>query len=533
MAGENQQKGNPIASNDKYLITCPYCFNETGEVNGEFNKPFSHTEVEFRAETFFQNESDIEQKLGTNRVEIDMMADANEQKRLIAEFDKAERFMLKTDEKYQDFWDNYEGQTTEQDERMSNGIHQWERPVIKMGDGIKQLIADKDGFVTSAIDSYGRITDRRVCPHCHNPLPVGFGKNRVKNISIIGTTGAGKTVYISQLLYGMGKYARKSGLSAFFTSPNEANFVEANKVAKDYPLPDSTSPGRLSQPMFYDIVQSNGMSRREDTIVLYDIAGENCKDSGSMIRFAKFVKHSDGLILLIDPEQLNFIPNVNAREDNVAPSTALNTLHAVLESEGHKKSTIPIAVCVSKSDQCFNILPPIAQEQVQSADEDVNGMPKKEFDGRSYNQLQLDLKELLKSNADEVHQILGDEYLVSNFFAVSAIGCKCEKNEKGFTAPINVPNPRRIEEPILWLFKQFGMIKSNAKVKRAFKIPHARRYIYKKPLFGKATLEAKPQDYSEFEEDVVRKEPEVWKRNEWVVPGDDDDVRRLINELGE
>ena len=77
------------------------------------------------------------------------------------------------------------------------------------------------------------------------------------------------------------------------------------------------------------------------------------------------------------------------------------------------------------------------------------------------------------------------------------------------------------------------MIKSNAKVKRAFKIPHARRYIYKKPLFGKATLEAKKQDYSEFEEDVVRKEPEVWKRNEWVVPGDDDDVRRLINELGE
>lgn len=528
---ENQQSGNPIADSSKYLITCPYCFNEVSEANIGYNKPFSHTEVEFRAETFFLNESDVEQKLGTNRLEIEMMSDENEQRRLTAEFDAAERFMLKTDEKYQAFWDNYEGQTTEQDERMSNGIHQWERPIIRLGDGIKQLIADKDGFVTSAIDIYGRKTDRRVCPHCHNPLPVGFGKNRVKNISIIGTTGAGKTVYISQLLHGMGRYARKSGLSAFFTSPNEANFIEANKVAKDHPLPDSTSPGRLSQPMFYDIVQSNGMSKREDTIVLYDIAGENCKDSGSMIRFAKFVKHSDGLILLIDPKQLNFIPNVSAKEDNVAPSTALNTLHAVLEDEGHGKCKIPIAVCVSKSDQCFNILPPIAQEQVQSADEDVNGMPKKEFDGKSYNQLQADLKSLLKSNADEVHQILGDEYLYSNFFAVSAIGCRCEMNENGFMSPVNVPNPRRIEEPILWLFKQFGMIRSNAKVNRAFKIPHAKRYVYKKPFFGKASMEVNPQDYSEFEEDAVRTRPMVLKKNEWVAP--DEEMMRLISELGD
>ena len=69
---------------------------------------------------------------------------------------------------------------------------------------------------------------------------------------------------------------------------------------------------------------------------------------------------------------------------------------------------------------------------------------------------------------------------------------------------------------ILWLFKQFGFIKSNAKVNRAFKLKHAPRYEYKKPLFGRAALYQKPSGYSEFEEDQVRTVPQILKRGEWI-----------------
>lgn len=506
---------NKIAPNEKYQITCPYCFNEVGDGKGGVNAPFSHTAVKFRAETFFKNEAAIESKLGVSKIDIEMMADETERKKALKNYELAERFMLKTDEKYQKFWDNYEGQTTEQDDRQNNGAHPWERPIISLGDGVTQLIADINGFVTGAIDAFGNITERRVCPYCHNPLPRGFGKNSVKNISIIGTTGAGKTVYISQLLKGMGTYAVKSGLNAFYTSDHESNFVEDNLVAEGKPLPDSTSPGRLSQPMFYDIVQSGGGKKTEDTIVLYDIAGENCRDASSMVRFAKFVKHSDGLILLIDPQQLNFIVNEQSGEDIVPPATALITLHSVLVTEQNKKCGIPIAVCVSKSDQCFDILPPIAQEQVQKAGEDVNGMATREFDGKSYNSLQTDLKDLMMRNAEDVCRILMDEYLASNFFSVSAIGCKCDLNTDGFIAPVTKPNPRRIEEPILWLFKQFGFIRSNAKVNRAFKLRHAPRYEYQKPLFGKAVLYQMNPAYSEYEEDPVRTIAQIQKKGKW------------------
>lgn len=505
-----------IAPNDKYQITCPYCFNEVNNGKGDYAGSFPHTAVQFRAETFFENEAAIEKKLGMAKIDIEMMADEAARKKALKEYELAERFMLKTDENYQKFWDNYEGQTTEQDDRQNNGAHPWERPIISMGDGATQLVADPDGFVTGAVDVFGNITERRVCPHCHNPLPRGFGKNNVKNIVIIGTTGAGKTVYISQLLKGMGKYAPKSGLNAFYTSDHEANFIEDNMVAVGKPLPDSTSPGRLSQPMFYDIVKSDGRTKTEDTIVLYDIAGENCQNANAMVRFARFVKYSDGLILLIDPQQLDFVVNTQVDNDIVSPATALITLHSVLVTEKNKKCNVPIAVCVSKSDQCFDILPSVAQDQVQKAGEDINGMATKEFDGKSYNSLQSGLKKLMMNYADDVCQILMDEYITSNFFAVSAIGCKCDMNSEGIVAPVTTPNPRRIEEPILWLFKQFGFIKSNAKVNRAFKLQHAPRYEYKKPLFGKAALYQKASGYSEFEEDQVRTVPQILKKGEWI-----------------
>ncbi len=497
----NQSHPNEIAPEDQYQIICPYCFNEVSDGDNIGNQPFSHTAVHFRAETYFKDERAVEQKLGVSKLDIEMMPDSYEREQKEKNYEQAECFVLKQDEKYQAFWDSYDKQTTEQEDRLNQGPRPWELPIIQTGRGIAELIADDDGFVTAAVDVYGRITRRRVCPFCHNPLPLGYGKNSVKYISIIGITGAGKTVYISQLLKGMMEYAAKAGLSAFFTSSHEANFIEDNPVAEGVPLPGSTSPNRLSQPMFYDIVQSDGQRKREDTIVLYDIAGENCRKAEKMVNFAKFVQHSNGIILLIDPKQLKLLVSDDKASDTDAPSLALNTLHAVLETHAGRKSKVPMAICISKGDQCFNILPPIAQDPVQYADRDENGMPTKEFDGKSYNQLERDLTQLMQKHALPVCNILENNYWNFNFFSVSAIGCECGMTEKGI-APLFAPTPRRIEEPILWLFKQFGFIRSNVNVYRPFKIKRPSRLVSKRKLFKTITVEV-DDGYATYEEDPI------------------------------
>lgn len=512
---DTKAKVNPIADDNAYTIVCPYCFNKASGGDGT---PISHKQVEFRSETSFSNVHEIEQKLGIKELDIELMDNASERAKKTSEFEMYKRFCRGKDQKYQDFWNDFRG-TTEQSSHSAGVQNPWELPIISLGNGVTRLVADVDGFVRGAVDTFGKITDSRVCPYCHNPFPLGFGKNRVKYISIIGTTGSGKTVYISQLLKGMQDYASKVGLNAFFTSDHESNFIKNNQVKQGKPLPDSTAPQSLSQPMFYDIVREENGVQTTDTIVLYDIAGENCRIGNDMNRFGEFVKHSDGMVLLIDPKQLGFL-SIELDEDEIdAPSLVLTTLHSVMDLPRDRRCEIPIAVCISKSDQCVGILPPISQEAVQSTILDSStGLPMMEFDGKTFNKLSKGSKgltELMLKNAQPVCQNLSTSYLNYNFFAISATGCPCEATEMGFFAPVNRPDPKRIEEPILWLFKQFGFIKSNEKVLRPFHIKHADRYVYKKPFIGKPHLEKQPDDFSEYEEDRVRTISEVMRKGEW------------------
>lgn len=517
----NQAQANPIAADDKFEIVCPYCFNRASGGDGT---PISHKKVEFRSGTFFSSIREVEQKLGIKELDIELIDDQVERARKTLEFEKYKSFCLGRDQKYQNFWDSFEGKTTEQASKSAAVQNPWELPIIGEGHGVDHLVADIDGFVTQAVDVFGKTTHNRVCPYCHNPFPLGYGKNHVKYISIIGVVGSGKTVYISQLLKGMTDYASKVGMSAFFTSDHETNFIQNNQVKQGEPLPDSTSPKRLSQPMFYDIVRESNGKQITDTIVLYDIAGENCRNANDMVSFSQFVKYSDGMILLVDPKQLGFL-SVELDEDEIdAPSRALNTLHSVLETRQGEKIGIPVAVCISKSDMCSEILPPISQESVQSTQIDAHtGLPMREFDGRTFNELTRGnngLTDLMLRNAGAVCQELTG-YLNYNFFAISAIGCPCDKSNN---SPLNRPDPKRIEEPILWLFKQFGFIKSNDRILRPFHVKHADRYIYKKPLFGKPHLEKQPDEFAEYEEDKIRTVPEVKLKGEW---------HKMINEYAE
>lgn len=493
---------NAIAPAEEFKIICPYCFNKACGGDG---LPFPHTKVEFRAETCFLDESEIERKLNCTKTGIAMLPSAEEREERMKEFEQSEKYIAGRDERYQEFWSIYAGGTTEVAE--TNSVLPWERRIIKIGDGITRLEADKNGFLIAAYDDFGRRTDKRVCPHCHNPLPKGYGLNKVKYISIIGITGAGKTVYISQLLQHIVKEARKAALSAYTLGGTVEDFMKNNRVEKDKPLPTATIPERLSQPMFFDVERASGGTRYTDTIVLYDIAGENCESGDKMEKFAEFVRHSDGILLLIDPKQLGFLPEEPPKDEKELPEKVVNTLHSVLETARGEKSEIPIAVCVSKSDKCSDILPPIAHETVNIAGVDVNGFAVRQFNGKEYNILSGKLKELMMLNANQLCTSLQTGYWNFNFFSVSAIGCRCKENESGLSYPVSNPLPKRVEEPIFWLFKQFGYIGCNERVRRPFKIEQPRQPEPEKPSIFKSLFKKEEKApeilYAEFEEDAI------------------------------
>lgn len=480
-----------------YKIICPYCFHE-----------FQHDEVHFRLETikdFSYSESEIERMPPSQR-KLDLMT----------EFKKVKFFLVGEDSKYQKFWSKF-GSTTEtstNSEKQRFNCEVYQLPVIDPNseeaesclkvqkrdyDGNPDyFIYDADGMVVAVEDIEGAKTKRRVCPECHNPLPLGYGKNNTKFISVIGVTRAGKTVYLSQLLKNMSLYAGYVQLYACLSDDHVSNFIRDNPVEMNTPLPNPTMIGRLTQPMSYDIIQDNNGNKRTDTIVIYDIAGESCTNASAMLAYADFVIHSDGIMLLIDPEQLGLSQNDNLDDDAKAaqPQLVLDTIHnAFLSGDSVKKCSIPMAICISKSDTFEGLLSDVGRRDISPIRDSFSGRYSPVFNASDYNILEAEICQILQGTTlDTALHNAFDNY---NYFIFSATGCPVEKKLldgeiEPRSYPIEPPIPRRIAEPILWLFKKFNFIKADTPIllPAPRPLPNGGRVEVKLTLFDK--LKGKP-----------------------------------------
>ena len=464
-------------------IICPFCHGK-----GLTDGVFSHKDVHFRMETFFEDEADTNEE-GMTFDKIRRMPEGPNKEKLMEQVRENEPFLCRDDDVYEKFWKEFGG-TTEVaygTDKKNMKIHPAQLPILnpsdpehqqylkaQRSDGIDArddfFLYDGTGMVMGVVDIHGKETYRRVCPNCHNPLPVGYGKHEVKFISIIGVMSAGKTVFISQLLKNMSRYANFVDLTASFTSDHEPSFVDANPVRYGEPLPRPTGRTSFAQPLFYDLLQDVGRDRNKiDTIVLYDIAGENCADPKGMMKFGRFVTKSDGIIVLLDPSQLDLAQTAVDDNEEKIPELELvfNTIHtAFQEKKEDGKLIIPMAVCISKSDLITSILPEGYEDRDVLPVRDPNsGEPVKKFNASEYNVLEECLANQMRNGTGQaVHGALRRRYKYFNYFAFSATGCGVEKKGE-MSYPVATPEPLRIAEPLLWLFQKFGYIRSDVPIR--------------------------------------------------------------------
>ncbi len=447
----------------EYRIKCPYCFAE-----------FSHKEVHFRMETIKTPSRSLE--------DIELMSDSPERERLMAQYGAEQMFAYKDDEKYEAFWSKYEGIKTERttnSEWEKFGCQVYQLPIINpnTAEGRKVLkasgngdcfIYDADGMVTAVEDIYGKQTRRRVCPRCHNPIPLQYGKKRTKFLSVIGVTGAGKTVYISQILKYMSKYASYVSMASNFCDDHVNNFIKDNPVEFDVPMPASTQEGVLPQPMVYDLTKKDAANGTviTDTIVIYDIAGETCQKPEKMINYGEFVTKSDGIILLVDPSQLHIQVNYDLNAESKAsaePQLVLNTIHNVFTNiKSTELCNIPLAVCIPKSDTFEQMLPNEAKKDVTPIIDQFSERNQPLFNATEYNIIEPNIRKMVR---EELLIALSTKYSNYNFFVFSATGCDVVKNADGRFCPAMPPIPKRIAEPLLWMFKKFGYIKADKPIR--------------------------------------------------------------------
>lgn len=463
----------PIEPN---MIQCPYCF-----------KKFSHEDVHFKAMTiksaadwesdddgFGVNEDEMDpfgnleeeetdsiaDDFGVKEDEMDPFGGSEEDDPEIGLHSPADGYARLFEEKedplFRKFWSRYSNTLswkyatypviTKKDLRMIKGTYR----------------RDGDDMVFSVTDRYGVETRERICPYCHNPLPANYGKYPVYFIATVGITNSGKTVYLSQLLKGMGEYMSNVKLASLGMSSAINEFLKNHPIEKDVPLPLGTVSGILNPPLFYVILDKN----TGYTLVFYDVAGEDCVNEEGMLRYGPFIENAHGIIMILDPEQFR---QVNQSDDDVAsPKAVIETMYNSFLGHGKKgeKSKVPLALALSKSDtlEKRNMLPPNSNI-FKNLDYDTccSG-----FDLRQYRNLAGEVRKFLGNmpEGSETLKVIESCFLRTGFFAFSALNCDVKKEKRTIDevqrtvcVPSAHPAPRRIEEPLFWMLSEFGILK--------------------------------------------------------------------------
>ena len=455
-----------------YEITCPYCFGTMMD-----------DEVLFRSERVSQGECSILPDGYDDLDDFKARYRGGNKETILDELREWEFFQATEDPEYQRFWSNFGGTTEENPADTKLEVPAWRRRILdpkneqhqrylkKQPDG-SYFIRDEEGNAVQIELREGGLNakcSRRVCRHCRNPLPDDYGKNPVKFAAVIGITGAGKTVYLSQLLGGILNYASTVGLSAVSTKASVRIFRERNSVIANQALPGSTPAKRLQQPLFFDLTHSTmGRSKTTETFVMYDVAGEVFEDPDLVKRFAPFIEHADGLIVLIDPMQFEVISGLNPDGRALdAPTQALSAIHYIISKDTSRLSSTPIAICLSKADQrevqsvLPDGLPQLLLDDVHGIAGD-DGYHRPLFNAREYDPIARKLNAFFKTNATALAQLMRDNYSNYNYFAFTALGCDVAEgrleNGEPYRYPVGPVLPKRIEEPLLWLFYQLGYI---------------------------------------------------------------------------
>ena len=384
-------------------IKCPYCFGE-----------FAHDEVHFRiAEGTCED--------AKNRAE---KKETPEEKGRYSKFIKRKEI----DPKYNKVWGSLRGGTPSsvvEDLFYVPWVDQANKSDMITGD----FITDDDGFVEQIEDRCSHIPSKtRICPHCHNKLPLHYGKNPQKFISILGVSASGKTVFLKQLLAKL-----KDSLQGGILSHVNGSFVEMtlpdddnSYLTLDQPLPDSTKTLNFKVPYFVTMTFKKDNVLTTYDFVIYDVAGEILvdlakNDPNKFEFFAGYIKSSDAIITLIDPMQL-----VSNPKPQYPASEMISTLYNVFAGQVQ----VPTAITISKSDLLLS-----SERIKESLNPDgvffnsnsiiTKNIPwdpaKKYFYADEYANLSGQLRRFYTSKANPFYESVKQQIANPSFFAVAAL----------------------------------------------------------------------------------------------------------------
>lgn len=326
----------------------------------------------------------------------------------------------------------------------------------------------------------GSSTFAVVCPSCHNKLPEStlLGKDMI--ISVVGSRDTGKShfvgVIINELIerisvkFGGAMEGFDDTMTRYKAGAYQKLYLDLQKLDLTKSSVQDVNNGAY-RPLIFTLKLKHKSFLREQiesfTLVFFDTAGEDLNDEDTMSTVNKYICKSAGIIFLLDPMQIPAVrnqldENIVSRASSVDWKQAtrsddiMSRVSKLIRNDRHmkaeKKIDIPVAAVFSKFDAIASLIP-----EGSSILETSPHCAEKVFDMSDWHNVDNEIKSLLiEWGAESFMSQVDVNYSNYSYFAVSALGLDNNPKED---RRIDRPRPHRIEDPLLWILKENGVIK--------------------------------------------------------------------------
>jgi hypothetical protein len=348
---------------------------------------------------------------------------------------------------------------------------------VKWRDGSpKGKVIPAKGFARERIcpECNGK-TRNRLCPNCHQELPHTIGEFRNLIISVVGAKNSGKSCYLPVLIETL---RRSIGPDLNFTIQT-LNDDTANRYNRDYRdrlmtqkrLLTTTHSGLSNVDIRLPLVFRLTFYNEHDdghrtptnlvTLAFFDTAGEDMNSQDTMAYVNKYIFRSDGIILLLDPLQLDLVrdqlksnlkialPDRDTETSDIITRLD-NLIHGGQNLSPEAQIRTPLAITLSKFDAVESLVD--HHLNVTRSSTHING-----FDAADFDTVNNEVQSLIdRWDGRYVLEQIKSGFSRHGFFAMSALGAAPDNNEVA-----NI-RPKRVADAFLWILHVHKLIKAKA-----------------------------------------------------------------------
>lgn len=197
----------------------------------------------------------------------------------------------------------------------------------------------------------------RACTTCHRPLPLDVDDREVIILAVLGINRAGKTYLLATALTEALQHdaLAPAGITGF-----TAEEATANRFHRDYYLPVFRKRSRLDptqDPAEGDSVEPLifrfEVDGRPFLLALHDLAGEAVAEPRRRAVVAPFIRHSDGIVFVVDPLEIEAVRTQLPFEQVTVDWrgwSQLDVLRASIDTLAGDASKVPVSIVITKSD---------------------------------------------------------------------------------------------------------------------------------------------------------------------------------------